>query len=487
MFAVIYIPDFYLQAALRPESHLGSRPVALVDEAGQKVIVRQLTSAALQEGVHVGMTPTQAQARCPELLIKRRCSAQEAAADTVLLQCAFSFSPQVEATAEGVHTLDLAGFRDLDYEGLGQSIIHRLTRLHLAAQVGVAENPLLAWLAAQSARPCQVVRHSAEFLRALPVASVAPSPEMLHVLQKWGIDTLGALTGLGKEDLAERLGAEALAMFARATANSSRPLRLAQLPETFEETSDFEQEIETVAPLLFLLHRFLEQISLRLEMNCWVAEEIRLRLALSDGTACEQVFQVPEPTRQLETLFRMLQTRLENLRTAHPIVGLHLSAKPTRAIPHQFGLFERAVRYPNQFYETLTRLAGLLGPERVGTPVVLETHQPDAFRLEPLALQKRETTAASSRALGRQPGLPLHRFRPALPATVEIEAERPAFLESSVCQGRIVQAVGPWRSSGFWWDVPSWDRDEWDIQTSDGGLYRLCRQKEKWTVEGVYS
>jgi hypothetical protein len=106
--------------------------------------------------------------------------------------------------------------------------------------------------------------------------------------------------------------------------------------------------------------------------------------------------------------------------------------------------------------------------------------------MEPLALEKRETAPTTPRALGRQPGLPLHRFRPALPATIKMEADRPVFLNSSVYNGRITQTGGPWRSSGSWWDVPSWDRDEWDIQTSDGGLYRLCRQKENWRVEGVY-
>jgi protein ImuB len=369
---------------------------------------------------------------------------------------------------------------------LGQRMILQLDRLYLSGQVGIAKNPLLAWLAAQSARPCQVVQDSIDFLSALPVASLAPTAEILHVLNKWGIETVGAFVALGRENLAERLGAEALDLFERATATHSRPLRLALRPETFEEASDFEHEIETVAPLLFLLRRFLEQISLRLEMGCWVAEEIRMRLALSDGTASEHVFQVPEPTRNLDTLFRMLQTRLENLRTAHPIIGLHLSVKPTRAVAHQFGLFERAVRYPNQFYETLTRLIGLLGPDRVGTPVAIETHQPDAFRLEPPALEHREPTAASNPVQGQQLGLPLHRFRPAWPATVEWEAERPVFLKSPVCHARILQASGPWRSSGSWWDLPSWGRDEWDIQTSDGGLYRLCRQKEHWWVEGTY-
>ncbi len=102
MFAVIYIPDFFLQAALRHEPELASRPIALIDESLPKPVIVQLTEPARLSGVCPGMTSTQAMARCREILIKPRSAAQEAAAADTLLQTSYLFSPSVEANGERI-------------------------------------------------------------------------------------------------------------------------------------------------------------------------------------------------------------------------------------------------------------------------------------------------------------------------------------------------------------------------------------------------
>src|SRR5437867_12961041 len=99
MFAVIYIPEFFLQAALRHEPELAKRPVALIDESAPKPIIIELTKAARRSGVCRAMTSTQAMARCRDIIIKPRSTIQETAATDALLQTSFLFSPYVEATA----------------------------------------------------------------------------------------------------------------------------------------------------------------------------------------------------------------------------------------------------------------------------------------------------------------------------------------------------------------------------------------------------
>src|SRR5437867_11783976 len=223
--------------------------------------------------------------------------------------------------------------------------------------------------------------------------------EILGLLRKWGIHTLGQLAALDKEELRARLGPEAVRLWERANGTATRLLKFVQPPETFDESFEFDHEIETAEPLLFILRRFLEQLALRLSAIYLVAKELTLRISFSnspqDGSAAvatatrtakqtyERVFKIPQPTNDVDLLFRMLQTHLENFKSKHPIVAVALSAQPIRPASQQFGLFETALRNPQQLYETLARLSALLRSTRVGNPVWEGTHRPDAFRMEP--------------------------------------------------------------------------------------------------------
>jgi hypothetical protein len=75
--------------------------------------------------------------------------------------------------------------------------------------------------------------------------------------------------------------------------------------------------------------------------------------------------------------------------------------------------------------------------------------------------------------------------RGAVPATVIFNSVK-AF---------VIQASGPWRSSGAWWDqAGQWQREEWDVDLNfnsfngASGLYRIYRdlQTGQWFVEGMY-
>src|SRR6266513_5620021 len=118
--------------------------------------------------------------------------------------------------------------------------------------------------------------------------------QILAILHKWGIHTLGQFAALDKEQLAARLGPEAVRMWERANGQSNRLLKLVRPPEAFEESFEFEHKIETAEPLLFMLCRFLEQLSLRLSAIYLVAKELTLRITFSNKQNYERVFKIPQ-------------------------------------------------------------------------------------------------------------------------------------------------------------------------------------------------
>ena len=116
MFGVIVLPAFALQAALRHQPfELRQEPVVILGGDGEtKPIIYQCNNAATAAGVRGGMTSSQGLARCSVLRLLPRSPAQESAVAEALLESAFSCSPWVEATAEGVCTFELRDTRPAD-------------------------------------------------------------------------------------------------------------------------------------------------------------------------------------------------------------------------------------------------------------------------------------------------------------------------------------------------------------------------------------
>jgi protein ImuB len=77
---------------------------------------------------------------------------------------------------------------------------------------------------------------------------------------------------------------------------------------------------------------------------------------------------------------------------------------------------------------------------------------------------------------------------------VSVDGGRPVRLavdRQGLPGGRVVQAAGPWRTSGGWWGQAGgtpWDRDEWDVACSDGTACRISRDRVSgvWFLEGVF-
>jgi protein ImuB len=412
---------------------------------------------------------------------------QEGVIGALLLEMAGTLSPWIEATGEGLCTVDLRRAKAEDWAAWAQRVVERFAAQHLQVLVGLATTPDLAALAAMRAEPVMIVQHPEAFLAGIAVAEVESGPELIAVLRDWGIHHLGDLARLPRSELVERLGSSAGTLWEHAAGRAQRELRLVRVPEVFFEAFDFECPIETTEPLLFILRRQLDQLSLRLREAYRVAAQMTLTLPLDGTTPYERVFTIPSPTGEVEVLLRILHTHLENLHLEQSPVGVRLLITSVVADTQQFRLFESPLRDPNRFGETLGRLQALVGERRVGVVQLEDTHRPNCFQLVmPEFARLSDRTEAATLAESRALGLPLRRFRPPRPAQVRFTCGVPIWFSAAPGQGEITDAAGPYRASGNWWDREKWSIEEWDIELSDGALYRLSKHDDSWFVEGCY-
>ena len=167
MFATIYLPNFYLQVAMRHQPGLCAKPVALIEEQEKKPVIIQLNDAAENAGICKGMTPSQALARSLQVVIKVRARQQEKSIQQILLHYAFSLSPFVENTALGLCTVQFTDHRHL--QAKVARVIEQLSECEISAQAGIALTPDTSFLAAHLARPVLHIENLKEFLAPLPI------------------------------------------------------------------------------------------------------------------------------------------------------------------------------------------------------------------------------------------------------------------------------------------------------------------------------
>ena len=175
MFATIYLPNFYLQAAMRHQPGLCAKPVALIEEQEKKPVIIQLNDAGEKAGIYKGMTPSQALARSLHVVIKVRIRQQEKSIQEILLHYAFTLSPFVEATAPGICTVQFTDHRHLQAKVV--RVIEQLTECEISSQAGIAVTPDTSFLAAHLARPVLHIENVKQFLAPLPIETLGtPSP-----------------------------------------------------------------------------------------------------------------------------------------------------------------------------------------------------------------------------------------------------------------------------------------------------------------------
>lgn len=402
----------------------------------------------------------------------------------LLIECARNFSPHIQEISPDTVLFDVRGLESL-YGPPPQLAREIDRRVGIAANIAIAANPDAAIHAARGIRGITTIEpgREAEALARLPLNLLGGSSEIAELLDLWGIRTFGEFAKLPPIGIAARLGDEGVYLQSLARGEGHRQLRSREDPLQFEEAMELEYPVDLLEPLSFILARLLNEVCRRLGSRALATNEIRLRLTLEKAPEHRTILRLPVPMLDPAAFLKMLQLDLTGHPPAAPVLKAAVSAEPVKPRRTQQGLFISLAPEPEKLELTIARIRHLTGPDKVGTAQLVNTHRPDSFVMRPFAPPL--TTHSFVRS---EPRLSLRRYRPAKYAQVILVQEQPARITSQPVNSAVVTAKGPWRTSGDWWSADGWNRDEWDIETASGGLYRLYQELDsrRWFVEGSY-
>jgi protein ImuB len=467
--------------------------------------------------------------------------------DGLLSDFAYGFSPLVERTSANTVVIDVDGCELLfgsAYE-LAKDVACRATKSKeaggVATQVNVAlaGNPDTAVYAARFFEGITFISPGEELtcLGELPLQRLRQEPsqqdtgsktrrtktketitvgswvvesseidELLETLTVWGIHTFRDFAALPTAGVSERLGQLGVKLQQLVRGKTDRQLTLTQPPPCFNQSIELDHPITQLEPLSFLLARLLNQMCANLHAYALATNELTLILKLENGTTHDRKLSLPHAMRDPRVFLRLLLLDAEMHPPQSAVVAITINCEPVNPRIQQTGLFIPLAPEPEKLELTLARLTKLVGKDRVGSLELVDTHRPDAFRIKKFAIKdtRKKKSYPQSAIRNSQSVLGFRVFRPPLRALVQAARGFPteinAWGTNRSVHGKVIRAAGPWRTTGDWWRLDRWARDEWDVAIESRSLassvrgqagqalYRIYRElgEGTWFVEGAY-
>ncbi len=493
--ACIAVDEFPLAALYRVEPELRGRPVVITEGVGPRAEVISVSAEARRLGLCTGLSATQAQAVCSRVVVRPLCADNLLGAENALLDLAHSFSSCVENAGFGVVFLEASGSTAMygSEERLMAAVSAQGQKVGLTLRVGVGSSKVVARLAASVSEALAVpAGEEASFMASLPIDLLEPSHEVALSLDRWGIRTIGQLVSLPADQVVTRLGKPGWELVRRARGEDTALLCPSAPAREFVEATELEYPVDNMEPLLFVLRALLERLVARVKLQGLTAGSLRVSLWLAGmarGETEERTIGVVSPTDEVKALLALLRVELERKPPSAPVERVQVTIRPARPRPVELDMFSPARPSPRKLAATVAKLVAACGVNGVGSPYPLDSYRPGDFRLDcfPPA-RKRSAEGLDASCVEELSHLALRAIRP--PAPVEVFCDRgwPVFVRGRGFGGRVVNTAGPWRVEGEWWREGSFSREYFDLEVSDGGIYRIYRDlaSQNWFIDGTY-
>lgn len=502
LYLCLHLRDFAAQAIVRSHPEFRHQSLGVLSGVPPLEFVFGLNQRAREQGLEMGMSRVQAES-FPKMTVLRRDRAQEDTSFAELMHCASRFSPRVQAFASpeelssgATLILDVANSERLlgTTKQVAEALLSELRAMGYEASIAASRNAYAAVLAARGCAGITIIPSGceAQTLSPLPLTVLELDATQAQTFAVWGVHTLGQLAALPLKSLIARIGQDGhrLHLMARGAYDHLLVPEEASADTVLVEHVELEHPVELLEPLLFLMSRALEELTRRASERALAIASVEICLVLDDAEGSEhrRAVRPALPERDCHTLLKLIQLDLELHPPQAAIRAFTLRAQPARPQRAQQGLFAPRSPEAGRLEVLVARLRKLVGEERVGTPELLDSHAPDAFRMVPFVPNADNRRQQTSPDHLRTPALRM--VRPPLVVGIGMNGSTPATLFLEGQRFAVQTHSGPWRTSGAWWTNSDWCREEWDITLNDS--QRRCLRlaydpgASCWYLIGIY-
>ncbi|MFT3899488.1 MAG: DNA polymerase Y family protein [Gordonia sp. (in: high G+C Gram-positive bacteria)] len=264
----VWAPDWPAVAAAVERDLSPDVPVAVL-VAGR---VTACSAPARRMGIRRGMRKRQAQSNCPELVIVADDPDRAGRLFAPVVTAVAAVLPSTEVLRPGLLAAPTSGMRYFgSEENLAAAVVEAVADVGAEVQLGIADQMFTAVLAARRERFVPP-GGDAEFLAPLPIRELAVEPalggdtrdELVDLLWRLGLRTVGAFAGLDAADVGSRFDAEAVLAHRQASGQSGRaPSGRPPQPELVVEHS-CDPPVTRIDEAAFLARRLSAQLHERL-------------------------------------------------------------------------------------------------------------------------------------------------------------------------------------------------------------------------------
>ena len=495
------------------------RPVAIMH--ANRVVA--LTPAAHRAGVRRGDRRRTAQSTCPELELVAADTDRDAREFEPIIRLVADMAPRLEIVEPGLITVVARG--PSRYFGGDRSLAGQLVSVvgQLApVAVGIADGRSAATLAARVAagRDDRVVvveaGESPSFVGDLPVRWLAELDEvpadLIELLGRLGIATLGQLAALGPGDVLARFGPDGGRAHRIASGDDDHLPSLTDPPPERWAEHPFDEPVHQLETVVFVAKRLADELVAGLTTEGRVCTRLLVTVETEHGERSERAWYRDRGLSAVAMVERV-RWQLDGW-VAQPgavtggVVLVRLIPDEVRGDDGvQSRLWGERSRADLDATRAIVRLTGLAGDAAVCVPDWLGGRLP-AERFGWVAAASIELDDLAHRS--RPTGGPWPGSLPAPSPTVVFDAPRdaevvgksggpvrvsgrgelsepPAELVLGTTKTAVTAWAGPWPVDQRWWAADGRRLARLQLVTDDGSAYLVAVERQRWTVLAVYA